>query len=1448
MSLKPAQNTKRSAPILARGGLARTIAISLMLITLVPVLLLGVTNTMRTTSLLEDQVTSQMQAIVHGYATQLNEMAVSHEKTLDLILHSPNFKEDVETLVLNYQNYSAILLPRIQLENLFTAQSQSGADRIFDLIALLTPEGEVMVSTTTRHNGTLFTDIPEITGMIGKNATSLLYGIQGIYDDQLVVVSTRTYLRPYGSKPYTLIGVSSVSLPRAVVTGASAFFDNSIAYYLTDNDQLVGYNAEENTMRRLTLSAEQSSGAQDFIVNHMSGGTSQSASITDQQAISYTEWLPKLNAGLAYQVPYQIVSDKVRALMPFNLGVLVIAILIALIATAVGTAYMTRPLLQLTERAREFARGDWSQRIRLNRRDEFGILAGAFNSMVEQLSDLYRSLEMKVEQRTHQLRTASEVAQLAISSTSQSEIVQRTVDLIVERFGYDYAAIYLLDETASNAVLRGSAMREGLNSEYEIKDHQLSISAISLIGWVATNNQARIAQNLTADDRSSQVKRMLPTTCSEIAVPIALGNQVVGVLNVQSASPDSFDSETSPVFQTIANQIATGLRTLMSLESTQYSLASTSLLYRTSRQITQAKNPDEVLDLLTSALKQTNYVSFVLAVEKDQLKLLSMSDTRTMSSDSALIGISLPMQRGVSRLEGGNFLVFDNLQTPSEFFNLLLFFDRRGCRSAALIPILENGQVTKILALGSRDKEPINAAAIQPYLNLTEVVSTTLDRHQVLAALEQHLNELQTLANVSQSISTETSLDRIFEAVHHQVTDAMGGGLSFVVALHNTRNNTIEIPYLYEDDRLLQVEPFPLGEGLTSHILQTGKPLMLVKNADEEADRLGARTSGNSARSWLGVPLTVGGNIIGAMIIQDSEREERFSENDLTLMTTLAPQVAASIRNAQLLSEQQKALQAYDQERFLLNTLLDNIPDLVYFKDPEGRYIRASHSAAQNLGLDDPDALIGKSTTEILDGDLAAVLSDEENSILETRQSVTRIDEKHDVAGKAQAWFLTSKIPMLSSEGEIAGLLGIERDITDLKRTEELAKTRASQLQTAAEIARDASTSLDVGELLNKAINLVRDRFGFYHASVFLVDPLGEYAVLRESTGEAGRMMKERGHRLAVGSQSIVGRATKRGEALVVNNVLEDPAYYANPLLPDTRAELAIPMRAADQVIGALDVQSTLVNAFHPEEISILQILADQLAVAITNANLYGKTQEHIGKHRLLHQITSAASAADTVSQAFENTVQALRQALDVDRVDIFTPSSETMLTIAATAASDDAPADVAQIPFGTGIIGQVALQKASRLVTDTRIEPNYVQLFPATRSEVAVPILYNGELQGVLNIESAQVAAFDENDREIFATLGNSLGSVIANIQLVNAVRRQVERQRKIYEITSRIRRMVDVESILEASAREIAGVVNARRAQIRISVDEENKPPTPTPPNGGNGSNGHKAGGGLS
>ncbi len=195
--------------------------------------------------------------------------------------------------------------------------------------------------------------------------------------------------------------------------------------------------------------------------------------------------------------------------------------------------------------------------------------------------------------------------------------------------------------------------------------------------------------------------------------------------------------------------------------------------------------------------------------------------------------------------------------------------------------------------------------------------------------------------------------------------------------------------------------------------------------------------------------------------------------------------------------------------------------------------------------------------------------------------------------------------PITDENGVVQGFLSIHHDITEARKAEEALQRRATYLSASADIGRLITSTLDLPTIFTRTVNLVAERFGYYHAAIFLVDEGRAFAALEEATGTAGATMKERRHKLPVGSNSIVGEVTRSGSVVVVNDVVQSDLHRFNPLLPETRAEAAIPLRAGGRTIGALDIQAAQEGAFSEDDIAVLQTLADQVAVSIENARSY---------------------------------------------------------------------------------------------------------------------------------------------------------------------------------------------------------------------------------------------------
>lgn len=347
---------------------------------------------------------------------------------------------------------------------------------------------------------------------------------------------------------------------------------------------------------------------------------------------------------------------------------------------------------------------------------------------------------------------------------------------------------------------------------------------------------------------------------------------------------------------------------------------------------------------------------------------------------------------------------------------------------------------------------------------------------------------------------------------------------------------------------------------------------------------------------------------------------------------------------------------------------------------------------------------------------------------------------------------------------------------TTARELENRVAARVRDLEATQEISRFAARQRDAQQLMDEVVNLIIERFpAIYHAQVFLIDNEGRYAVLRSSTGAVGKELLERGHRLAVGSVSVVGQATAEGQVIIARNTESSALHRRNVLLPETRAELAIPLRVGDRLIGALDVQSKSAGSFNEDEINVLQTMADQVAVAIENARLY---QEAVRNLEAIRQ-----AQADGTRRAWEEFVR--QQHLQALTSFAGNPT-ETDLT----------PLRQQAVHEGRVIIGEMT---------------------PHETVPIAVPLRLRGQTLGAVAWE---IRAVDFNEgkallaEELVARLSVSLDIA----RLFQQSQLAAERERVINEINTRLTSQTDIDEILQTAVREVGQALHAPNVTIQL------------------------------
>ena len=351
------------------------------------------------------------------------------------------------------------------------------------------------------------------------------------------------------------------------------------------------------------------------------------------------------------------------------------------------------------------------------------------------------------------------------------------------------------------------------------------------------------------------------------------------------------------------------------------------------------------------------------------------------------------------------------------------------------------------------------------------------------------------------------------------------------------------------------------------------------------------------------------------------------------------------------------------------------------------------------------------------------------------------------------------------------------------ERASELRK-RVNQFEIASQIAREISGETNLENLLGSSVNLIRDRFGFYHAGIFLTDERGEYAVLRAATGEAGRIMLERNHRLKIGEIGLVGFAVSRGEARISLNVSGDVIHYKNPLLPDTRAEMAIPLRTGSGTIGALDVQSVVEDAFTQEDVQILQTIADQLAVAFEKTRLVDELRKSLEELE--------GSTRSTTQKAWRTHLRNTRQRLAYRYRD-----SQLDSYVEETQHAQEAIAKGQMILQTNGVDGQ------GRAFT-----------------VLAVPIRLRNQVLGVVDIHFDSASVSPDLIALIEGTV-NRLAVSLENARLLEEIQFRAERERLVGEISSKVRTASDVDSVLRIAIQQIGESLGVSEVMVQLKKD---------------------------
>ncbi len=947
---------------------------------------------------------------------------------------------------------------------------------------------------------------------------------------------------------------------------------------------------------------------------------------------------------------------------------------------------------------------------------------GTFRNITERMrgEEILRTM---VARRGYQAKVGIEIAQEMAAAPTVDELFTRVVTLVKERMGY-YHTQLLRYEPVFNAIVLVKGYGE-IGEKMLAMGHRLAVGR-GLIGLCWATGTTVLRPDITGDP-DWEPNPLLPDTKGEIALPIKYGDQVLGVLDVQSSQAAALTEDDRLLLESLCGQVA------IFLESTRL------------RQEMQ-----ERLNELNNLYEGTTHEGWSMFRASSRLSSGYLFDRTDVHASETVWA--------------------DEIEAAIKQKNLVAAKDEN---SATVAPLSVRGEVIGALGVYADPQRQLSEEDLALIEQVSDQVALALESARLFEQTSVALDEAEKLYNFSRNLAEAADLDAVVSAVAEAagIPDVCRG---FLITFEYNSAGDLTGGVVKANWFSGQGEStgIPVGtrydRGYIHGMLKRFTSAQPVFLNDAGAD---ARSRGIYSMAVL--PLWVGNSQIGVIMLQ-TDSPHAFTDDEKRPMVSLAQQAAITIQSRLLFdqvtssearfrdismssadwvwemdaqsrftfcSERVKDVIGYTAAEMLGKTPFDYIvPEaaepvrkvmtgLMANKAPivdlENR-IRAKNGQERTMlasgvpVLDDQGNLIGyrgvdrditerktleaailKDRAQLAEAMEAARMASWEFDVasetfvfneayykfLETtleevgsymlpapefiqkyihpenvqevesrlQQAVETADadyrsefearlRKHD--GSYRSILISMRVEK-DPQGKTTRLFGTNQDITERKQAQETIAKRAVELATVAEVATRVSTIQSPDEMLQTVVDLTKQAFNLYHVHIYLLNEAGTTLSISKGAGEIGRKIVAEGRVIPYNAEkSLVARAARNRQGVIVNNVKADPEFLSHQLLPDTCSEMAVPMIGGDRLLGVIDVQDSQVDRFTPEDVNIMTTLAAQIAVSLQNARSYARTQRQAEREALINAISERIQATNSVENALQVAVREIGRAL----------------------------------------------------------------------------------------------------------------------------------------------------------------------------------------------------------
>ena len=1084
------------------------------------------------------------------------------------------------------------------------------------------------------------------------------------------------------------------------------------------------------------------------------------------------------------------------------------------------------------------------------------------------------------EEALAETQTLYRAGRVLAGADDLQEILEEALVEFVYSFGLDQGGITLLTSDGRfgqlRAYLEGGQLQDVEKLRFPI-DEKIGYQKLLLSGQPFTSydisSDARLAEFISFNHNKS--------IHSTLQAPMIIRGETIGWIGVDAVDIyREFSQKDIDLARAMSDQIAIAIQNNWLLEQTERRAEQLKAVASVGEAMTGLMELDEVLKSTVDLIRDRfDYYHVSIFLMDDQLEWAVVRAStgevgRQMVAKPHKLKVDSNSIVGYATRHAQPRVALDVGEDKVHFKNPLL----PDTRSEIALPLISRGAVMGALDVQSVEPNAFTQDDVETLQIMASQITTAIENAKLFEQTQRRLTEQAMLYRIGTKISGTLHLQETTDILASETADALNVAKCVLTLLEENKTAFVISDYVRKTSNFQSHEGqrYQIDESISwAKILHTKQEIIIHLDNTQTSGWEVEYLKKHQGTALTIVPILLRNDVIGLLGVYDDRPGRRFTQEDISLLDSIALQAANAIENARLFAQTQRTL---EQTR----TLLQISHALSQATEEENIFEFVLGKSLQFLGLQQGTIMLfdkARNATvaqaRYIDGhpvDTNLVLPLDEDLVFQQLQKEPAplvipepkthpLTKKHQhTRGQANTTAMLF-IPLITRDRLLGSIVfdALEDNYVFNKRDTEIGQSIADQLtiwlenkrllteahyrterlETAAEVSRASSSILDIDKLINASVNLIRQQFNFYYVGMFLVDEAGEWAVLKAGTGEAGRLQIENNHRLRIGNESMIGWSIAHRQARIALDVGEEAVRFQNPYLPDTHSEMALPLISRDQVLGALTVQSTERGAFSDEDITMLQTMADQLGNAIENANLFAQTQEALAEAETLYRITQELAATrdeETIYQLAMDTVS--KTNVDSSAIYIYGETSplnnaappQQFVEQKAVWAATNAPA----VPNGTRfkpgdfIIEHIVPYHGWLLIDEVGASDQITEQLRATLQQIGITSLlvlplstHQARLGFLLAAYKNPSKKFADKHIRFFTTLAQQIVTALENIHLLDASQKRARREEIIREISLKIRNAVDVDDILKATVTELGKVLGTSRGNISLGLN---------------------------